>query len=408
MTINDVYTDINLGVANNAKLHIDLEKFKFNKLCMTEVVNADLSIAAYGETTYFAGCKDVLLNVQVALQQLNLDKVIYLYSYNYSNFVLAASDNISREDFLNLMKQFHSSFESAASSQVAISAVSRFAVVLQEDRLIERALHALLSAKDSQDNFIITPEKFDLLNTIKNDAKTLDLINFAIEEKRVIPYYQGIYNNETGEIDKYEALMRIADKNGKIYSPAKFLEIAKKYKIYNQLSKKMIKRVLKEFRNRPEQLSINISAYDISSEPFRKWFFKQLASYPNTHNLFIEFVETENYQNEMLFEFIDTVRSYGCRISVDDFGSGYATYTTIIALSPAFIKIDGTIIKDIANNKKNVIILRSICFMADLIGAKTIAEFVEDDKTQVVLEKYGVNYSQGYLFSKPEPLEKLK
>ncbi len=408
MVTNDIYIDYNLGVANNAKLHIDLNEHKFNKLCMTEVVNADLSIAAYGEEKYFSGCKDVLMNVQVALEQFNLDKVIYLYSYNYSNFVLAANENISKDDFLKIMKQFYSNFESAASSEIAISAVSRFAVVLQEDRLIERALHALLNAKDTQENFIITPEKFNLADTIKDDAKTLDLINFAIEEKRIIPYYQGIYNNATGKIDKYEALMRIADKKGKIYSPAKFLDIAKKYKIYNQLSRKMIKRVLKEFANRPEKLSINISAYDISNETFRRWFYLQLENYPNSKNLVIEFVETENYQTDTLFGFIKRVRSYGCRVSVDDFGSGYSTYTTIIALSPAYIKIDGTIIKDIATNKKNVIILRSICFMADLIGAKTIAEFVEDEQTQAVLNKYNVNYSQGYLFSKPAPVEELK
>ncbi len=405
--INDVYTDINLNVRNDVKLRIDMKCKNFNKLCMTKVVNADISIAAYGEETYYSGCRDVLENVQKALKTLNLDKVIYLYSYNYSNFVLAASNSITKEDFLSVMKQFYSQFESAASTQVEVSAVSRFAVVLQEDRLIERALHALLTASDEQGNFIITPDELDLVSAIKSDVKIIDLINFALKEKRVVPYYQGIHNNKTGKIDKYEALMRIVDKKGKVYTPAKFLDISKKYKIYNQLSKKMIKRALKEFEDRDEELSINISAYDISNESFRKWFFRKLENYDNTHRLVIEFVETENYQNDVLFDFIEKVRSFGCHISADDFGSGYATYSTIISLSPAFIKIDGTIIKDIASNEKNVIILRSICFMANLIGAKTIAEFVEDEETQKVLDNYGVDYSQGYLYSKPRPITEL-
>ncbi len=403
----DIYVDPNLRVANTAKLHLDLKEFSFNKLCMTQVINADLSIAAYGEDVYYAGCRDVLHNVQAALNEFGLDKAIYLYSYNYSNFILAANDNISKEDFLDVMKKFYIQFESAASSQVDVSGVSRFAVVLQEDRLIERAIHGLMSGKDTQDNFIITPDVLDVASSIKNDANILDLINFAMAGKRVIPYYQGIRNNKTGKIEKYEALMRLMDKDGKIYSPAQFLDIAKKYKIYNRLSQIMIKRALLEFRDRPEQLSINISAYDISNEHFRTWFYRQLGKYPNCDRVVVEFVETENYQDEMLFDFIEKVRSFGCSISVDDFGSGYATYTTIISLSPAFIKIDGTIIKDIATSEKNVIILRSICFMANLIKAKTIAEFVENEDIQAILEQYGVNYSQGYYYSKPQPINEL-
>ncbi len=408
MQTSDFLVDHNLGVANTTKFHMDMKVRCYNKMCMTEVINADLSIAAYGEETYYAGCRDVLNNVQIGLQQLNLDKIIYLYSYNYNKFILAATSDISKEDFLALMKNFYAQFESAASSQVEISAVSRFAVVLQEDKLIERALLSLLLAKNTHDNFNLTPDNLDITDTIKNDAEVLDLINFAMDDDRVIPYYQGIRDNKTGKIEKYEALMRLMDSDGKIYSPWAFLDIAKKYKIYNRLSQLMIKRALKEFSTRTEQLSINISAYDISSDSFRKWFFKQLEKHPNCEKLVIEFVETENYQEErLLFDFIDKVRSYGCRISVDDFGSGYATYTTIISLSPMFIKIDGTIIRDIATSEKNVIILRSICFMAELIGASTIAEYVENKDIQAVLEQYGVDYSQGYLYSKPIPLSEF-
>ncbi len=403
----DLYLDLHLGVANTAKFHRDLAEIGFNKLCMTSVINADLSIAAYGEEVYYAGCKDVLTNVQLALGQLGLADKIYLYSYNYSNFILAANENVLKDDFLALMKQFYLQFESAASAQVEISAVSRFAVVLQEDRLIERALHALLNGKETQENFILTPDVLDVANSIKNDAKILDLINFAMEGDRVVPYYQGIRNNKSGKIEKYEALMRLVDIEGLVYSPAAFLDISKKYKIYNRLSQIMIKRAIAEFATREEQLSINISAYDISNESFKKWFCRQLDKCPYSDRIVIEFVETENYQAETLFEFIETVRSYGCKVSVDDFGSGYATYISIISLSPAFIKIDGTIIKDIAVNEKNVIILRSICFMADLIGAKTIAEFVENEEIQAVLDKYDVDYSQGYLYSKPAAIESL-
>ncbi len=155
--MHDIYTDQHLGVSNTLKVRADIEALGFNKLCMTEVLNADLSIAAYGEDTYYLGCRDVLNSVQAALNQLGLHKTVYLYSFNYKNFVLAAENSISNDDFLALMKQFYNEFESAASSDVEVSAVSRFVVVLQEDRLIDRALHGLLVAKDTQDNFTVAP-----------------------------------------------------------------------------------------------------------------------------------------------------------------------------------------------------------------------------------------------------------
>ncbi len=407
MNVNDTYLDPHLGISNSMKLRQDIKEGKINKLCMTEVVNADVSIAAYGEEVYYSGCKDVLDNVALGLKSAGLDQFIHLYSFNYKNFVLAADSNMSKDDFFAIIKQIYFQYESASSTSVEVSAVSRFAVVLQEDRLIERALHCHLVAKDTQENFVLSPDHFDMASVINEDAKVLDIINFAMEEHRVVPFYQGIRNNKTGKIDKYEALMRIVEEDGTIYSPALFLDVAKKYKIYNSLSLMMVEKALEEFRNRPEQLSINISAYDIGNEQFTTWFLETIKTYPNTHNLVIEFVETENYQDGKLFDFIRQVRKHGCKVSADDFGSGYATYSAIISLSPSYIKIDGTIIKDVATAKENVIILRSICFMAELVGAETIAEYVENEEIQAVLEEYGVNYSQGYLYSKPLPIDKL-
>ncbi len=407
MYTHDIYTDPFLGVASSFKFREDLDAGKINKICMTEVVNADLSIAAYGEEKYYSGCKDVLQNVQSALQQMGLSECISLYNFNYKKFILAGNQNIAKEDFLSIMKQFYAMFESAASSEVEISAVSRFVVVLQEDRLIERALHSFLNARDGNVNFIISPDELDAISVTHEDARLLDFINFAMEQDRVIPYYQGIRNNKTGKIEKYEALMRIIDADGKLHSPFLFLDAAKKYKIYNRLSQIMINKALNDFKNRRESLSINISAYDISSDEFRRWFINKLKNYPHGKRLVIEFVETENYQGDMLFDFISEVREYGCKVSADDFGSGYATYSAIVALSPSFIKIDGSIIKNIINSKGNLIILRSICFMAELMGAKVIAEFVETKEIQDVLDLYNVDYSQGYLYSRPMPISEL-
>ncbi len=125
----------------------------------------------------------------------------------------------------------------------------------------------------------------------------------------------------------------------------------------------------------------------------------------------IEFVETENYNldhiNEILYGFLQDVRAVGCQIAVDDFGVGFATYTSIVSLRPNIIKIDGDIIRGLADSTEKQLIVDSICYMARLIGAKIVAEFVENADIQNVVEQNKIHFSQGYHFAKPVPLSSL-
>lgn len=105
--------------------------------------------------------------------------------------------------------------------------------------------------------------------------------------------------------------------------------------------------------------------------------------------------------------FVKRLRQAGCKISVDDFGTGYSSLEEVIRLEPDYIKVDGSIIYGLKDQSKNMILLKTIIFLARQLHLKTIAEFVENEETQALLEENGMDYSQGYLFSKPRPLEHL-
>ncbi len=136
------------------------------------------------------------------------------------------------------------------------------------------------------------------------------------------------------------------------------------------------------------------------------WFLQRLTKHTDPSKIIIEFVETENYNtNDVLTAFLREAREIGCKIAVDDFGVGFATYTSIVSLKPDIIKIDGDIIKNIDTSDENKMILDSICYMAKLIGAQMVAEFVENESIQQVVEQNNVRYSQGYHFSKPAIFE---
>ena len=102
-------------------------------------------------------------------------------------------------------------------------------------------------------------------------------------------------------------------------------------------------------------------------------------------------------------KFIADIKQLGCRVSIDDFGSGYSNFTHLIHLNADYLKIDGSIIKDILTDKGSELVAQSIVDFAKRLNMETIAEVVD---SQEVLEKVtalGIDYSQGDFIGKPDP-----
>ncbi len=400
--------DDRFNVMSYPQFLTDLKEKKFKKMSMTEIVNADMMIATFGEERYNRTCSDILATGNIAYKQLGLDHIIHVYCHNYKSFMAVANDDISDEDFKNLMKGFYEQYELANAKKTGLGGVSRFVLVFGDD-LIDRGKSALYLNRGTQINFIIaTDEKERLASKTEHSLRILDLLNHAISNDTIIPFYQGIHNNQTNSITKYEALMRVYDEDGNVCPPGIFLEESKRLKLYLTISKIMLHKALKDFEESSLELGLNISLFDIQSADFRIWFLERIKQHPNPTNITIEFVETENYNNNSeLIDFLNDVRNIGCKIAVDDFGVGFATYSSIISLKPDIIKVDGDIIKNLIKNQENKLILDSICYMARLIHSKVVAEYVENEEIQKIVMKHNINYSQGYHFAKPEPLKNL-
>ncbi len=405
---NNKMIDHRLKVLSYEQFLIDIKSMKFNKICMTEVINADMMIAIFGENQFYQTSAEILAMGNMAYKQMGIDNIIHIYAHTYKTFIAVANDDMSYDDFLNLMKVNHEQYELITARQTGLGGVSRFVLAFGDD-LIDRCKSALYKNRNLPNNFIIAGnEKEELAEENNQNQNIFELLNYALKNDKVIPFYQGIYNNETCEIKKYEALIRIYDSDDKIHYPGSFLDASKQIKLYLSLSKTVIDKALKDFEGKESTVSLNISLIDIQSEEFKNWILKRLKQHKTPEKVVIEFIETENYNNnDELFEFLAEVRKIGCQIAVDDFGVGFATYSSIISLKPDIVKIDGDIIRTIAQNEDNVTILKSIKYMADLIGAKTTAEFVENKEIHDVLIQHSINFSQGYYFAKPEPFEKL-
>ncbi len=269
--------------------------------------------------------------------------------------------------------------------------------------LLPTANMALKLAKKESKNIIFYSDEASLNEEYKNNLKWIQEIKDAILEDRIVMYFQPIIDNKTNTINKYESLIRLIDKDGNVITPWHFLEIAKKSKLYKKLTKIVVKKSFEAFKNNDYEFSINLTIDDILDKDIQAYIFDTLETYDISERVIFEIVESESIENfDEIEKFINKVKSYGCKIAIDDFGTGYSNFEYLMKLQPDFIKIDGSIIKSIVDDKRSEILTSVIVSFAKEMNIKTIGEYVETQEIQDKLIKLGVNKSQGYFFDKPQ------
>ncbi len=262
---------------------------------------------------------------------------------------------------------------------------------------------ALQDARRSKKAFVIYDENNKTKEKVHENIKWHNTIKKAIQDNRVIPYFQPIYNANTNKIEKYEALVRIIDESGDVISPYFFLDIAKKYFLYEHITKIMIEETLKYFENRPYDFSINLSIEDIINQDMVTFILEKIQNFREPNRIIFEVTESEGIENYTEVEqFVNQVREFGCKIAIDDFGTGYSNFEHILKLNIDFLKIDGSLVKNINNSIESRLVVETILIFAKKLGIATITEFVSDQELFEATKNLGADYMQGYHIGKPE------
>ncbi|WP_372998250.1 EAL domain-containing protein [Sulfurimonas sp.] len=258
-----------------------------------------------------------------------------------------------------------------------------------------------IAKKEGRNRVVYYNDKSESM--ILSKAKDIDFVKQAIEENRVICYYQPIYNQLTNEILKYEALVRIIDKKGEIIAPIFFLPGLKHTNIHYKLTQRILSIVFEEFKNLKESVSININFYDLMNADIEKTITDTFIANPDlASRVTFEILESDEIENITLFkEKIDLLHKYNAKVSIDDFGSGYSNFKTILDIEANFLKIDGSLVKNIDISEKDFKVVKSIIHFAKEANMKTIAEFVHSKEVYDKLEELGVDYMQGYFIAQP-------
>jgi len=272
------------------------------------------------------------------------------------------------------------------------------------EEIIVRADMALKRAKRFGKPYLIYDESMQIIKEYEKNMLWARKIKNALESGRIVPFYQPIANNATGVIEKFECLVRLIDEDGGIISPFHFLDVARKSRLYPELTKAMVCKSFAFFKNTRYEFSINISIDDILDEDTRMFIFDTMSENPKTcHRVVFELLESQGIENySEVTDFITVVKSMGAKIAVDDFGSGYSNFEHIMKLNIDFIKIDASLIKNIHFDKNSQAIVKTISVFARELGLKTVAEFVHCKEVHDKGIEFGLDFSQGYYLGEPK------
>ncbi|MES0490566.1 MAG: EAL domain-containing protein [Leptospirales bacterium] len=398
-------TDALTGLPNYNKLAEDAEIAKGKTLILLNIDLFREIIDFYGEEIGNQVLHDVQKKLRRLLKKINKKFNLYkLYGDEYAFFMGRTTTNEKLEELTKFIHTYVNRDGVLRTSTVDIHySLSIGSYTGVEKYSVNKAKIAMKYARETKKVYYLYDDIIKVQH--RENLNSVRMLKHAIAQNKIIPYYQPIVNNKTGKIEKYESLARLIDSDNNILLPESFLKAAKRSKLYPFITMAMLDNVLTMAKNKDMEFSINLSVEDIANEKIKSVIYEALQAYPESQsNIIFEITESENIDNfAEVKDFIDKVKQFGCKIAVDDFGSGYSNFEYLTQLTVDYLKIDGSLIKNIHKDPTLKIIVQAIVNFAKQMNYKTVAEYIHTEEVYKAVQELGIDYSQGYYFGKPLP-----
>ena len=280
--------------------------------------------------------------------------------------------------------------------------------ITQKKPYLKSAELAIAQTKNSFEKVSYYDNDIDIKQNAVKNIEMLSKVKEAIKDNRIRPFFQSIVDLQTKKPIKYEALVRLIDTDGRAISPYFFLELTKKSKLYSKITNIVIKKSIEFIRQNNISVSINLSFQDINNASTLTFISFLLQTNKDiAHLITFEILESEEVQNyESIFKFAELTKEFGCKLAIDDFGSGYSNFTQLFKMKPDILKLDGSLIKDIHINDNSKHTVEAMIFLAKKSNIQTVAEFVDNEIVDKMITELGIDYGQGFYYSEPKDLLK--
>ncbi len=285
---------------------------------------------------------------------------------------------------------------------------------LNKTAVLSRADIACYLAKDKGRNRIQTYiENDDHHESGQHILDRLNELKEALNENRLILFGQTLQPLQgQQELCHLEVLVRMVNKQDEIIPPGLFLPAAERFNLMPQVDAYVIKNCiewLKDNHRKVDLVNINISGQSLADPVFNDQLIQRLEMNHSFNNkICFEITETVAItQIADTIDFLNRIKSFGCKLALDDFGSGFSSFSWLKNLPVDYVKIDGSFIRDVIADPIDAAMVRAIKEIGDNMSIQTIAEFVETQEIANWLIETGIDYAQGYHFSKPESLDAI-
>ncbi|MBN1411031.1 MAG: EAL domain-containing protein, partial [Spirochaetales bacterium] len=393
-------TDDFTGLPNRLQLETDL------RTGIHDILILDIKGLSGYNIGYGTEVGNRILLCFVARLKLFINEWGKLYRLASDEFIIDLNSGVDAENCArNLINHFRTNRLEVDDLHLYVQ-FSIGVLIREEGNLLQKANIALKNAKRSHTGGYAVLEQVreeDTHSRYIENIQWTKKIREAIDNDRIVPYFQGIHDNRTGILDKYECLMRM-EENGAIIGPNAFIDIARHSGAMKELTAIMMEKCFHVFSGRTEEFSINLDEECLEDENLYRSTVKLLEKYSiKPGQVTYELLEGIEGKSELYADRIRQLKELGIKIAIDDFGTAYSNFSRLLDMHVDYIKIDGSLIRSIDSNPNFFTIVHGIKSLADNIHAEVVAEFVHNDQVQARIMELGIEYSQGYFFSEPNP-----
>ena len=356
--VEQFYADSLTRLPNLYKLRHDLEEQNEFTLILANIDNFKLLNDFYG----FVVGDFILESFAKSLKESQKDGTVYRIAGDEFAILIKEKMNfyLLKEYIESLSKKLTHLKYAYAQTEIYVDCTLSSSASRSNHDIFSKVNMALKYAKQQQLKYWIYEDSMSFSQEYENNLKYASKIRKAIvDASGIVPYFQPIINNKTNEIVKFEALSRLIDEEGVIHDPNNFIPVAKTIKVYDKITMMIIEKSFKIFEEYLFDFSINLSFEDIIN--------------PEICDFIIEKLRTSNMGHRVTFE-------------------------------PDFIKIDGSLIKELDKDRNAQIVVETIVSFSKKLGIKTVAEFVHSSTVLSAVKQLGIDYSQGYYIDMPSPV----
>lgn len=342
-----------------------------------------------------------ILPPESIVMRVNADQLGVIIKNPTANEVDVVVNDISK--IVSMYK--HPKLEDAVHLRLSIGSANFPLGVKDEVDIINKAYLALTNAKSKEYEFYCDFEdaKRDHIDA-QNEMAQLHYLQEAFNQNRIVIAYQPVISSIDGSTDSYECLLRINDGRGRYESAGRLIRVAEQMGTVETIDEFVLRTAVEELKiTKDIKVNINVSNITSASDQWLKMCTQVLFDEELAKRVTFEITETAAQKDlRKTAYFTAAIQALGCSVSLDDFGVGFTSFRQLRSLSIDSIKIDGSFVLGLEENKENLIFIRGLVDFGKSYGLKTVAECVESGEVAKKLIDLGVDYMQGYYFGVPD------